>query len=92
MSKWEIRNSCCDLVDYEPDIGPMRMRVRSLALLSGLRIRHCYELQCKSQMQLGSSVAVAVVKTGSCSSDLTPNLGTSICRRCGHKKKKWEIT
>ena len=34
----------------------MRMQVH---LLSGLRIRHCPELQCKFQMQLGSSVAVA---------------------------------
>jgi len=32
----------------------MRMWVWSLALLSGLRIRHCHELQCRSQMQLGS--------------------------------------
>ena len=32
----------------------MRMRVRSLALLSGLRIWHCHELWCKLQTQLGS--------------------------------------
>ena len=37
-----------------------RMQVRSLALLSGLRIRHCHELWCRSQMQLRSHVAVAV--------------------------------
>ena len=24
----------------------------------------------------------------SCSSDLTPSLGTSICQECGHKKEK----
>ena len=30
-------------------------------LLSGLRIRHCHELWCRSQMRFGSSVAVAVV-------------------------------
>ena len=36
------------------------MWVRSLALLSGLRIRHCYELWFGSQTQLGSCIAVAV--------------------------------
>ena len=30
-------------------------------LLSGLRIQHCHELWCRSQMWLGSRVAVAVV-------------------------------
>ena len=39
----------------------MRMQVPSLAPLSGLRIWHCYELWRRSQMQLGSHVAVAVV-------------------------------
>ena len=43
----------------------------------------CHEPQCMSQMSLGSSVAVDVVQAGSCSSDSTPSLGTSICRRCG---------
>ena len=38
----------------------MRMRVQSLASRSGLRVRHCCELWCRSQMQLGSGVAVAV--------------------------------
>ena len=38
----------------------MRLQVRSLALLSGLRIRHCRELWCGSQMQLGSRVVVAL--------------------------------
>jgi len=37
-------------------------------------------------MQLGSGVAVAVAQAGSCSSDLTPSLGTSICHGCGPKK------
>ena len=41
-------------------LGTMRLWVQSLALLSGLRIRRCRELWCRSQMQLGS-VAVAVV-------------------------------
>jgi len=39
-------------------------------------------------MWLRSGVAVAVTEAGSCSSDLTPSLGTSICCRCGSKKEK----
>ena len=39
-------------------------------------------------MQLGSHVAVAVVETGSCSSDLTSSVGTSLCCRCSPTKKK----
>ena len=42
-------------------LGTMRLRVRFLALLSGLRIWCCPELWCRSQMQLGSCVAVAAV-------------------------------
>ena len=38
-----------------------RTQVPSLALLSELRIQHCRELWCRSQMRLGSRVAVAVV-------------------------------
>ena len=36
----------------------MKMRVRSLASLSGLRIQHCRELWCRSPPQLGSGIAV----------------------------------
>ena len=39
-------------------------------------------------MQLGSHVAVDVVQAGSCSSNSTPSLETSICRECGPKEKK----
>ena len=39
-------------------------------------------------MQLRSGVAVAVLKAGSCSSKLTPSLGTSICCGCHPKKAK----
>ena len=67
---------------------PMRLRVRFLASLSGLRIWHCCELWDRSQMWLRSGVAVAVVWASSYSSDETPSLGTSICHRCGPKKKK----
>ena len=65
----------------------MRMPVRSLALLSGSEIWCCHELWCRSQMSLGSAVVVAVVKAGSCSSDLTPSLGTSICHGYSPKKQ-----
>jgi len=41
-------------------------------------------------MWLRSIVAMAVVQASSCSSDLTPSLGTSICHRCSHKKEKKE--
>ena len=39
-------------------------------------------------MQLRSHIAVTVAKGGSCSSNLTPSLGTSIRQECGPKKKK----
>ena len=42
-------------------LGTMRLPARSLAFLSGLRIWHNRELWCRSQMQLGSCIAVAVV-------------------------------
>ena len=58
----------------------------SLALLSELRIRHCRGLWCRSQMWLGSYIAVAVAQASNYSSDQTPSLGTSIC--CGHSPKK----
>ena len=64
----------------------MRTWVQSLALLSGLRIWLYRELWCRSQMGPGSGLAVPVVWAGSCSSDLTPSLGTSICCGCGPKK------
>ena len=41
-----------------------------------------------SQTQLGSHVAVAVVKAGRCGSDLTPSLRTSICGGYGPKNAK----
>ena len=68
----------------------VRMQVRSPASLRGLRIWWCRELGCRSQTQLGScvAVAVAVVKAGSCRSDSTPSLGTSICHGRGPKKTK----
>ena len=66
----------------------MRTWVQSLALLSGLEIGLCHELWCRSQTWLESSVAIAVEKADKCSSDSTPNLGTSICWGCSPKKAK----
>ena len=41
-------------------LGTMRLRVRPLASLSGLRIWHCHELCYRSKTQLRSHDAVAV--------------------------------
>ena len=65
----------------------MRMHVQSLASLSGLRIWCCHEQWCRLQMWLRSRIVVAVAWAGSCSSDSTPSLGTSICCRRGPKKR-----
>ena len=62
----------------------MRMWVRSLASLSGQQ----YSVAVSCGVDHRSGVAVAVAVTGSCGSDLTPSLGTSICHRCSTKKKK----
>ena len=69
-------------------LGNMRLRVQSLASLSGLRIQRCRELWCSSQTWLGSGIAVAVVQASNCSSDWTPRLGTSISHRYGLKKQQ----
>ena len=66
----------------------VRVRVQSLASLSGVRIPPCRKLRHRSQMQLRSGVAVAVVQACTCSSILTPGLETSICHRCSSEKKK----
>ena len=66
----------------------MRMQVQSLASLSELRMWHCLELLCRSQMWLRSQVAVVVVQGCSYSSDSIPSLGTSIWCECGPKKTK----
>ena len=63
----------------------MKLWVRSLAPLSGLRIQRCHERWCRSQTLLGSCLAVALAGY---SSHSTPSLGTSICCRCGPKKTK----
>ena len=50
-------------------LGTMRLWIQSLASLSGLRIRHCPELWCRSQTWLGSGVAMALAQAGSNSSN-----------------------
>ena len=74
----------------KPDIVSVWMWVQSLVLLSGLRIWHGCKLGHRSQIWLGSgiAVAVAVVWAGSCSADSTPSLGTSICLGGAIKRKK----
>ena len=70
------------------NIVSMRMKVWFLAMLSGLRIWHFPNMWCRSQMQLRSSVAVAVVHAYDYSTNLAPCLGTFICPGCSHRKKK----
>ena len=41
-------------------LASMRTQVRYLASLSGLRIQHCHELWCRSQMRFRFLIAVAV--------------------------------
>ena len=41
-------------------LGIMRLQVRSLTSLSGLRIQRCHELWCRLQTRLGSHVAMPV--------------------------------
>ena len=68
-------------------LGTMRLWVQFLASFSGLRIWCCPELWCSLQTWLRSHVAVALVQAGSCSSNSTPSLGTSICCDGGPKKQ-----
>ena len=69
-------------------LGTLRLRVQSPALLRGLRIWCCRELWCRSQTWLRSGIAVAVAQASSCSSDKTPSLGISICHTVGAALKK----
>lgn len=63
-------------------------RQKTIAQTSGLKMQHCQELWCRSQMRLGSHIAVAMAVASSYSSDLIPSLGTSIGHRCSPKKTK----
>ena len=66
----------------------MRTQVRSLPLISELRIQRGHEPWYRSKMELGFHVAVAVAQAGSCSSHSAPSLGTSMCQEYGPKKTK----
>ena len=72
------------LSSFRTQLVSIRMRVQFLASLCGLKIWHCCKLQCRSQMRLGSGVAMA----GGYGSNSTLSLRTSICHRCHPKKKK----
>ena len=84
-----LRGFCCGAVVTNPtsiheDAGFIP------GSLSGSGIRHCHELCCRSQTQLGSHIAVAVAYASSYSSDSAPSLGTSICCECIPIKEKEE--
>ena len=70
-------------------LGTMRLRVRSLACC-------CCGLWCRSQTQLRSCVAVAVVQAGSCSSnsslawELPHAVGAALKRKDGRKEERQE--
>ena len=42
-------------------------------------------------MWFGSGIAMAVAKSGSCSSDSIPSLRTSMCHQCSFKRKNRQI-
>ena len=70
--KNHFRSSCCGSARWQLNIVSVRIRLWSLALLSGLKTwRGC-----------GCGIGL------SCSSDWAPSLRTSICSRCSRKKKK----
>ena len=56
-------------------------------LTQGVKDPAFRELWCRSQIQLGSHMAVALAQAGSCSSDSTPSTGTSICPGCDSKNQ-----
>lgn len=63
------------------------------ALAEWVKDGRCQELQCRSQMRLGSHVAVAAAQASSCSFKLTTSLGTSYVtdadlRKQTNKQKK----
>ena len=60
-SKWDVLGVPTVAQQKRTQLVSMRMQVRSLASISGLGIHHCCELWCRSQMRVGSGVAVALV-------------------------------
>ena len=58
LVKSQLAKFCCGLAETNLTRS-MRTPIRSLATLSELRVQHCRELWCRSQMRLGSHIAVA---------------------------------
>ena len=67
-------------------LGTMRLQVQSLASFSGIRIRHCRELWCRSQTWLGSHVAVAAAPIRPLAWELPCAERTAL--KCKNKKTK----
>ena len=66
----------------------VKIRVQSLALLSGLRLQHRCKLRCRLQIAARILRGLACGIDHSCCCDSTTSSGTSICRRCSLKKKQ----
>ena len=58
--KYSLRGAPIVVQQKRIQLGTMRLWVRYLASLSGLKIWPCHELWCKSQIWLGSYTAVAM--------------------------------
>ena len=72
--------------------GSLRMRVQSLASLSGSKIRRCRGLWPRSQNEARILCYCGCGTASSCSSNSTPSPGTSICQECGPKNQKKKVT
>ena len=70
----------------------MRLQVQSLALFSGLRIRRCHELWCRSQTQLGSHRLAAVAPIRPLAWEPPYAAGVALEKAKRQKKKKNEST
>jgi len=74
-------------------LGTVRLRVQSLALLSGSRIQSCHELWYRSQTRASDLALLSGLRIMRCcgcgvGSNSTPSLGTYICCWCSPKKQK----
>ena len=67
------------------------MQVRTLASLSGLRIRHCREVWCRSQMQPGFFIAEALEEASSWSSIGPLAWEPPYASECSPKKLKKKV-
>ena len=76
------------LSSYGTQLVSMRIKVQSLALLSGSRICCCHEMWCRSQMQPGSRIAVTVMQAGGYSSIQPPAWKPSYIASTALKRQK----